>query len=104
MTTTRNERLPLSWDDLLAAISPRRGLAGDDLRRAIAVVADAQREGQITAEEAAEIIKVLIGIGMSSQVNIMVNDFFTPDAHGRLGGHLGSRGFGPQGSRRFSLL
>ena len=94
----------ITYDDLLAAISPRRGLAGDDLRRAIAAVSDAQQEGQITAEEAAEIIKVLVGIAMSSQVNIMVNDFFTPDARGRLGGHLGNRGVAPQGSRGLSLI
>lgn len=104
MTTTRNERLPVSWDDLMAAISPRRGLAGDDLRRAIAAIAVAQQEGQITAEEAAEIIKVLVGIAMSSQVNTMVNDFFTPDARGRLGGHLGNRGSALQGSRGISLI
>lgn len=104
MTTTRNEPPPISWDDLLAAISPRQGLAGADLQRAVTAITAAHQEGQITAAEAAEIIKVLIGIRMSAQVNTMVNDFFTPDAHGRLGGHLGSRGFGPRGSRRFSLL
>lgn len=104
MTTTRNEDVPVSWDDLVAAVRPRRGLAGDDLRRAVAAVAAAQQEGQITAAEAAEIIKALLAIAMSGQVNAMVNDFFTPDARGRFGGHPGNRVFGLQGSRRFSLI
>ena len=104
MTTTRNELPPVSWDDLLAAISPRRGLAGDDLRRVIEAIVAAQQGGQITEEEAEEIIKALLAVAMSGQVNALVNDFFTPDVYGRLGGHLGNRGFGLQGSRRFSLL
>ena len=70
----------------------------------IEAVVAAQQGGQITAEEAAEIIKALLAVAMSGQVNALVNDFFTPDVYGRLGGHLGNRGFGLQGSRRFSLL
>lgn len=104
MTAAKNEGAPLSWNDLMAAVSPRRGLAGDDLRRAIAAITAAQQHGQITAAEAAEIIQVLLAVATVGQMNAMVNDFFTPDSHGRLGGNLSNRGFVSQGSGRFRLI
>lgn len=103
MTTTRNELPPVSWDDLLSAISPQRGLNNDDLRRVIEVITAAQQEGHITAEEAAEIIRVLLAAAMSGQVNALVNDFFTPDARRHLGVGFGGQTT-PQHNRRFALL
>ena len=103
MATTRDERHPVSWEDLLAAISPRRGLDRADLQKAITAIVAAQQEGQITDADAQELIKVLVGIAASGQFNVMVNDFFTPDARGRLGGYLGNRGI-THGFRRRSLI
>lgn len=89
MTIARNELPPVSWDDLLSAISPRRGLTNADLQRAVAAVAAAQQEGRITDKDAAELIKALAAVAMSGQVNAMVGDFFTPDTRGRLGVRFG---------------
>ena len=85
MATDRNEIPPVSWDDLLSAISPQRGFAGADLRRAVAAIAAAQQEGRITDKDAAELTRMLAAVAVSRQVNAMVSDFFTPDARGRLG-------------------
>ena len=89
----------LTYDDLLAAISPRRGVTGAELQRAIAAVVAVQQEGEITAQEAAEIIKVMFALAMSGQVNAIVNDFFTPDARGRWGGGFGGPAIGPRHNR-----
>ena len=102
MAITRNELPPVSWDDLLSAISPQRGFASADLRRTIEVITAAQQEGQITDKDAEELIKFLLATMISGRVNAMVGDFFMPDAQ-RLGGRFGERGF-PQHSRHFSLI
>lgn len=99
MTIARNELPPVSWDDLLSAISPRRGLTNADLQRAVAAVAAAQQEGRITDKDAAELIKALAAVAMSGQVNAMVGDFFTPDTQGRLGVRFGGGGFSQYGPR-----
>ena len=91
MTTTRNELPPVSWDELLSAISPQRGFANADLRRAIGAISTAQQEGRISDEQAEELIKMLAAVAVSGQVNALVGDFFTPDAHGRLGLRFGRR-------------
>ena len=93
----------LTYDDLLAAISPRRTLAGADLKRAIDAVVAVQQEGKITAEEAAEIIKVLLAVAVGGQVNAIVSDFFTPGARGPLGGGFGGPAVGPR-NHRISLF
>lgn len=102
MTITRNELPPVSWDDLLSAISPRRGLTNADLQRAVTAIAAAQQEGRITDNDAAEFIKMLAAVAMSGQVNAIVGDFFTPSGHGRLGASYGNVGFS-QNQRRFSF-
>lgn len=97
MTITRNELPPVSWDDLLSAISPQRGLTSADLQRAVAAIATAQQEGRITDKDAAELIKMLAAVAMSGQVNAIVGDFFTPDAQGRLGIRFGGGVFSRRG-------
>ena len=99
MTTTRNELPPVSWDDLLSAISPQRGLTNADLQRAITAVAAAQQEGRITDKDATELIKMLAAVAMNGQVNAIVGDFFTPDNQGRLGIRFGGGGFSRHGHR-----
>ena len=89
MAITRNELPPVSWDDLLSAISPQRGFTNADLRRAISAISTAQQEGRISDEQAEELIKMLAAVAVSGQVNALVGDFFTPDAHGRLGLRFG---------------
>jgi len=102
MAITRNERPPVSWDDLLSAISPQRGFANTDLRRAIGAISTAQQEGSISDEQAEELIKMLAAVAVSGQVNALVGDFFTPDTHGRLGLRFG-RGVLRHG-HRFSYI
>ena len=97
MTTATNKLPPVSWDDLLSAISPQRGFTSADLQRAVTAVATAQQEGRITDEQAEEAIKMLAAVAISGQVNAMVSDFFTPDAQGRLGIRFGRGGFSRQG-------
>ena len=100
----RQERTsPVSWDDLLLAISPQRGFDNADLRRVIDAITTAQQEGHITDEDAEELLKVLLAAVVSGRVNAMVGDFFTPDARGHLGARFGKRVF-PSHSRRFSLI
>ena len=103
MTTATSKLPPISWDDLLSAISPQQGLANADLRRAITAVATAQQEGRITDKDAAELIKMLAAVAVNRQVNAMVADFFTPDAQGRLGTRFGGMG-SPRFGHRFPLL
>ena len=103
METTRNELPPVSWDDLLSAISPQLGFANADLRRAIGAVSTARQEGRITDEQAGELIKMLAAVAVSRQVNDLVGDFFTPDAHGQLGTRFGS-GRNSRHGHRFSLI
>ena len=103
MTTATSKLPPISWDDLLSAISPQQGLANADLRRAITAVVTAQQEGRITDKDAAELIKMLAAVAVNRQVNAMVNDFFTPDAQGRLGIRFGGMG-SPRFGHRFPLL
>ena len=104
MTIARNELPPVSWDDLLLAISPQRGFDNADLRRVIDAVTTAQREGHITDEDAEELIKVLLAAVVSGRVNAMVGDFFTPDNRGHLGTRFGERVFPSHSRRRFSLI
>ena len=101
MTTAKEPGLSVSWEDLLAAINPQWGFASPNFRRAIDVVTAAHREGEITAEEMEELLAALAAVAVSSQVNAMVDDFFTPDDQGRLG--VGRRGSaGPR--RSFALI
>lgn len=93
----------LTYDDLLAAIRPRQGISNADLQRAVTAIGAAQQEGKLTAEEAAELIKVMLAFTISSRVNATVNDFFTLGAHGRLGAGLGRPLPAPHG-RNFSLI
>ena len=103
MTTARNELPPVSWDDLLLAISPQRGIANTEVRRFIEAVTVAQQEGRITDEDVEELIKVMVAAAVSGRVNAIVGDFFTPDAHGRLGVRSGRVGFHRPG-HGFSLI
>ena len=103
MAITRNELPPVSWDDLLSAISPQRGFANADLRRTIEAVTAAQQEGRITDKDAEELLKVLFAAVISGRVNAMVGDFFTPNAQ-RPGSRFGERSSHQHSGRRFSLI
>ena len=103
MMIARNDA-PVSWDDLLSAISPQRGFANTDIQRFINAVTTARQEGHITDEELEDLIKMLAAVVMSGQVNAIVGDFFTPYAPGHLGGRFGEHSSLRQGHRRFSLI
>ena len=70
-------------DDLLEAINPPPPSADDRLRRALSATVQCWRDGQITDEQAAAVIKAIAAVNMNRQVNRMVNDFFTPRRRAR---------------------
>lgn len=78
MAATRDERLPVSWNDLLAAISPQRGFSNTDLPRAIGALIAARQEDRLTDAEAAELIKMLVAVAVSGEVNAIVDNFSRP--------------------------
>lgn len=90
MALTRNDRLELSWDDLLAAINPQPPSPETLYRQALAEVVVQWQSGAITEKQADELVAMLISANISRQVVEMVNDYFSPD--------------GFAGQREFSLI
>ncbi len=86
----KNDPLPISWDDLLAAINPQPESPEMLYRRALAEVVQHWQKGSITDEQAEQLIKALVAANITRQANAMVNDFFSP------GGFMAHR--------RFSLI
>lgn len=79
MALTRNDRLELSWDDLLAAINPQPPSPETLYRQALAEVVVQWQSGAITEKQADELVAVLISANISRQVGEMVHDYFSSD-------------------------
>ena len=95
MATTRDERVPVSREDLLAAINPPQKTPEELYELALdSIVAD-WRAGHITADEAEALLQELMSARVHYEVRGMIKDTFSPD-------------FGRRDSnaprRRFSLL
>lgn len=90
MALTQNDRLALSWDDLLAAINPQPPSPEILYRRALAEVVAQWQSGAITEKQADELAAMLISANITRQVREMVNDYFSPE--------------GFTGKREFSLI
>ena len=79
MTTPRNEPPPISWDDLLAAISPQPPSPSERLRNALAAIAELQAAGQISAADAETLANAVIAARINGEITAMVSDYFAPD-------------------------
>ena len=84
---TAKTNAPISWADLRSAISPQQTFDVANIQRFINAVSSAWQEGSITDEEMTELIKVILAITVSRQVNFIVGDFFAPDRRWHLGAH-----------------
>ena len=78
MTTTRNAP-PVSWDDLLAAISPQPPSPAERLRNALTAIAELQAAGHISAADAETLTKAVIAARINGEITAMVSDYFAPD-------------------------
>ena len=78
MAITRNAP-PLSWDDLLAAISPQPPSPAERLRNALTTIAELQAAGHISAADAETLTKAVIAARINGEITAMVSDYFAPD-------------------------
>ena len=78
MAITRNAP-PLSWDDLLAAISPQPPSPAERLRNALTAIAELQAAGHISAADAETLTKAVIAARINGEITAMVSDYFSPD-------------------------
>ena len=78
MTTTRNAP-SVSWDDLLAAISPQPPPPAERLRNALTAIAELQAAGHISAADAETLTKAVIAARINGEITAMVSDYFAPD-------------------------
>ena len=96
MATNSGGRVPVSWDDVLAAINPPRQTPEEMYEGALdAIVLDWQA-GYITEEEGDNLIKELMTARMRYEVGKLVGEAFTPSDNARRAGKAAPR--------RFSLL
>ena len=78
MALTQNNRLELSWDDLMAAINPQPPSPETLYRRALSEVIAQWQRGTITEKQADELVAILVSANISRQVGEMINDYFSP--------------------------
>lgn len=78
MAITRNAP-PISWDDLLAAISPQPPSPAERLRNALTAIAELQAAGHISAADAETLTKAVIAARINGEITAMVSDYFAPD-------------------------
>ena len=78
MAITRNAP-PISWDDLLAAISPQPPSPAERLRNALTAIAELQGAGHISAADAETLTKAVIAARINGEITAMVSDYFAPD-------------------------
>ena len=92
MATTRDKRVPVSWEDLLAAINPPKATPEELYERALdSIVAD-WRAGHITEDEAEAMLQKLMSARVRYEIRGMINDTFAPD-FGRRNEKTTRRGF-----------
>ena len=95
MASTRDERPPVSWADLLAAINPPKKTPEELYERALDGIIAAWQEGKLTDAEADELVQELISARIHYEMRGIINDALSPDM-GRLAGS--------DRRRRFSLI
>ncbi len=92
MATTRDERSPVSWEDLLAAINPPKATPEELYERALDSIVVDWQEGHLTEEEADDLIKELMAARIRYEMRGMIKDAFSPQV-GRRSGKAPRRGF-----------
>ncbi len=85
MATTRNELRPVSWKDLLSAISPPKATPEELYELALDEITAAWQEGHLTDAEADGLIKELPSARMHYEIRGMIDDAFSPDIGRRIG-------------------
>lgn len=85
MAAARNERYPVTWDDLQAAIDPPEEPEDRDVWEAIDEVMDALQQGQITAAEAQGHIRELLNANVDYDLRGMIADALAPSDRERSG-------------------
>ena len=95
MATTRDERHPVSWEDLLAVINPPQKTPEELYELALDEIMTAWREGHLSAEEADTLINELLSARMQYELRGVFNAVFSTPESGR-------RNDAPK--RRFSLI
>ena len=86
MADTRDERHPVSWEDLLAAINPPKKTPEELYESALDEVIVAWQEGILTDAEADDLIQELISAKIHYEMRGIISDAFSPDM-GRLAGN-----------------
>ena len=95
MAATRNECFPTSWEDLLAAINPPKKTPEELYELALDEVIAAWQEGNLTDEDADELIEELISARVRYEMRGIISDALSPDM---------GRPAGSDRRRRFSLI
>ena len=70
--------LGITYDDLLAAISPPSPTLDERIQRALALVDQYHREGQLSDADAEALAGVLLDASISAEIGEIVTDYFTP--------------------------
>lgn len=83
MAIAKNERPPVSWDDLLSAINPPPDPQEESVWQAIDEVATAWRDGHITHEEAATLIRMFMAANVGHDMRGMIDDAFSSNEEWR---------------------
>lgn len=82
MATTRDKRVPVSWEDLLAAINPPKATPEELYELALDEVVMAWREGRLTAEEADDLINELLAARLQYELRGVFSAVFNTDESG----------------------
>lgn len=83
MATTRDERQPVTWEDLLAAINPSEESQEENVWRAIDEVTAAWQDGYITHEEATALIRLLMSANVEYEMGRIIGDAFSSNERGK---------------------
>ena len=79
MATARNERHPVSWEDLRAIITPPKDRQEDDIWRAIDEIVIALQDGRITYEEAKAFIEMVMAANVDYEMREIIANAFSSD-------------------------
>lgn len=78
MATVKDDLANWTLDDLLEAINPAPPTLDERIQRALAVVDQYHREGQLSDAEAEGLVRVLLDAGIAVEIGEIVTDYFTP--------------------------
>jgi hypothetical protein len=82
MVTTRDERVPVSWEQVLRAANPSPALNKLAFKELIHAVNEARESGEATDEQIQDLVKVFIASSVNLEIHSMIETFFTPSERG----------------------